>query len=66
MDVIANLSEEIKNPREYVGGYADTVVRNCYQNFVPVAAHRQNELSALGFTFCSIVEKGLLCTWKVA
>src|ERR1700722_1417860 len=57
MEVVANLSEEIKNPREHVGGYADTVVRNCYQNFIPVAARRQNELPALRGIFRSIVEK---------
>src|SRR3984957_20839456 len=57
MEVVANLSEEIKNQREHVGGYADTVVRNCYQNFIPVAARRQNELPALRGIFRSIVEK---------
>ena len=57
MQVIANLSEEIKNPLEHVGGYADAIIRNCHQELVPVAARLQNELSALGGIFRSIVEK---------
>ena len=43
MQIVANLGEEIKNPREHIGRDADAIVGNGYDDLASFLLRREND-----------------------
>src|SRR5215475_8832011 len=57
MQVVSNLREQVKNARKHIRAYPDAIVRDPYENLVPLEPRRKDNRSALGRVFGGVIEK---------